>query len=59
MFIGWIGLGTYTDAFTEFGGYIRCPFQLGVGGDPPCGQIPRFPAPTAPEHAPITHGGPI
>jgi hypothetical protein len=54
---GWLGLGTFADnVFVEFTGYLRCPIYFGVGGDPLCGQIPRFPAPTGPEHALITNG---
>ena len=55
----WIGLGGWAaDAFVEYGGYSRCPFRMPVGGGDAAlrGQIPRFPAPTGPAHAQITHG---
>jgi hypothetical protein len=53
---GWLGLGTFEDAaFKEYGGYVRPPFR--VSGDQPCaGRIERFPAPTSPINAAISHG---
>jgi hypothetical protein len=53
----WIGLGTFAaDAFVEYSGYSRCPFLLSAGGAAQLRQIPRFPAPTGPAQALITHG---
>jgi hypothetical protein len=64
---GWLGLGTieepvvseFTDPrpsfvpFTEFSGYNRAPVTFGPALT---GRIDRFPAPTAPARAVITHG---
>jgi hypothetical protein len=54
---GWIGLGTVADdVFSEFTGYHRPPFHILGSEQPYVGRLERFPAPTGPAGAAITHG---